>query len=173
MIDDRKINKKKFYTHPPTKERNNDPVSQDIQASGKARMKTKFFEVTVKRSQDIKEAITQFILDNNWKHVYISGAVGSVIDVVLTTPIQNHLPLRCTKIPVNGAAELLSLCGEVMPIELMDPELEEIYPDKSSPLFVHIHVSCATAGGHVYGGGLSGGKAFRALRVFMIPLEND
>ena len=45
--------------------------------------------------------------------------------------------------------------------ECADPALLEVYPDKVSPLIVHIHASCATAGGHVAGGGLRAGKAFR------------
>lgn len=139
----------------------------------KSEMKYNLFEVTVGKGEDIKTVITDFILDHNWKNVYIMGAVGSVIDMVFTTPIQNHLPLRCGKTSVSGAAEILSMTGEVMPIEDMDPDLEDIYPDKDSPLFVHIHASCAVAGGYVYGGGLSSGKAFRALRVFMIPLDGD
>lgn len=136
-------------------------------------MKNELFEVTVGRGEDIKAVITGFILEHHWKNVYITGAVGSVIDMVFTAPIQNHLPLRCGKTPVSGAAEIISMCGEVMPIEFMDPDLEDIYPDKDSPLFVHIHAACATAGGHVFGGGLSGGRAFRSLRVFMIPLDGD
>lgn len=136
-------------------------------------MKKRLFEVTVKQGQEIKAVITEYILDHNWKNVYITGAVGSVIDMVFTAPIQNHLPLRCGKTPVSGAAEIISMCGEVMPIEQMDPDLEDVYPDKDSPLFVHIHAACATAGGHVFGGGLSGGHAFRALRVFMIPLDEE
>ena len=139
----------------------------------KSKMKYNIFEVTVGRGEDIKAVITGFILDHNWKNVYIMGAVGSVIDMVFTTPVQNHLPLRCQKTPVSGAAEILSMSGEVMPIEDMDPDLEDIYPYKDSPLFVHIHASCAVAGGHVYGGGLNSGRAFRSLRVFMIPLEGD
>ncbi|MEY8354503.1 PPC domain-containing DNA-binding protein [Lachnospiraceae bacterium 54-53] len=136
-------------------------------------MKNELFEVTVGRGEDIKAVITDFILEHQWKNVYITGAVGSVIDMVFTAPIQNHLPLRCGKTPVSGAAEIISMCGEVMPIECMDPDLEDIYPDKDSPLFVHIHAACATAGGHVFGGGLSGGRAFRSLRVFMVPLDGD
>ena len=54
-----------------------------------------------------------------------------------------------------------------------DPALLEVYPDKVSPLIVHIHASCATAGGHVAGGGLRAGKAFRSVRIFMIPLDGS
>ena len=128
-------------------------------------------EVTVLAGQDIKKVIANFILANRWKQVYIIGAVGSVIDMAFTTPIQNYLPLKVISVPVSGAGELLSMTGEIMPREMMDEDLKEVYPDKDSPLFVHIHASFATAGGHVFGGGLKAGKAFRSLRVFMIPLE--
>lgn len=135
--------------------------------------KNEVAEVTVLQNEDIKTVITNFILAHEWKNVYVMGAVGSVIGMVFTAPIQNHLPLRCGKTPVHGAAEVVSMCGEVMPIEFMDPDLEDVYPDKDSPLFVHIHAACATAGGHVFGGGISAGKAFRALRVFMIHLDDS
>ena len=71
----------------------------------------------------------------------------------------------------HDAAELLSFTGEIMRRECVDPALLAVYPDKTSPLFVHIHASCATAGGHVMGGGMRAGRAFRAVRVFMIPLS--
>lgn len=129
------------------------------------------YEVIVKQGEDIKKTVTEFILQQDWKNVYVTGAIGSVIDVELTTPCRNSLPLRCTRVKVDSAAEMIQLCGEVMPIECMDPDLEEIYPDKDSPLFVHLHASVAVSGGIVSGGGLVAGKAFRALRVFMVPLE--
>jgi len=128
-------------------------------------------EVTVPAGADIKKVVTDFILAHGWKQVYITGAVGSVIDMAFTTPIQNHLPLKVASVPISGAGELLSMVGEIMPREMMDPDLKDVYPDKDSPLFVHIHASFATAGGHVFGGGLKAGKAFRSLRVFMVPLE--
>lgn len=136
-------------------------------------MANKIYEVTVPQGADIKQALTEFILAHGWKNVYVTGAIGSVINMVFTTPIQNHLPLRCGKVPVSAAGEIVQFCGEVMPIEKMPPELEDIYPDKNSPLFVHIHAACAIAGGHVFGGGLSAGQAFRALRIFMIALDEN
>jgi predicted DNA-binding protein with PD1-like motif len=131
------------------------------------------YEVTVKQGEKIKEVITQFILQKGWKNVYVTGAIGSVIGVELTTPCRNELPLRCSRTKVENAAEIIQLCGEVMPIEDMDPELEEIYPDKDSPLFVHLHAAVAVSGGTVFGGGLFDGNAFRALRVFMLPLDGE
>jgi Predicted DNA-binding protein with PD1-like DNA-binding motif len=128
-------------------------------------------EVTVPMGKDIKKVITEFILQNGWKQVYIIGAVGSVIDMVFTTPIQNYLPLKVSSVPVHGAGEILTMTGEVMPIEMMDPDLKDVYPDQDSPLFAHIHASFAVAGGHVFGGGLKSGKAFRSLRIFMLPLD--
>jgi len=137
----------------------------------KASLQTYLKEVTVPAGQDIKKVVTDFILAHGWKQVYVTGAVGSVIDMVFTTPIQNHLPLKVTSVPVSGAGEMMSMVGEIMPREMMDPDLKDVYPDKDSPLFVHIHACIATAGGHVSGGGLKAGKAFRSLRVFMVPLE--
>ena len=130
------------------------------------------FEVTVKSGEDIRGAIERFVLQKGWSSVIIPCAIGSVIDMVFTTPVENTLPLKTARTPVSGAAELLSFTGEIMKKERMDPALASIYKDEG-PLFVHIHASCATAGGHVSGGGLAGGKAFRAVRVFLVPLEDD
>ena len=128
------------------------------------------FEVTVKSGEDLRGAITAFVLEKGWKNVLIPCAIGSVIDMVFTTPVENTLPLKTARTPVSGAAELLSLTGEIMTKDRMDPALSAVYKD-DGPLFVHIHASCATAGGHVCGGGLAGGKAFRAVRVFLMPLD--
>lgn len=132
--------------------------------------KSSFVDLIIPAGADIKQAITNFILEHGWTEVFIVNAIGSVIDMVITTPVENTLPLKTNSTPIWGAAELLSMSGEVMPREKMDEELKRVYPDKMSPLFVHIHVCFATAGGHVAGGGLKGGKAFRALRVLMLPL---
>ena len=81
------------------------------------------------------------------------------------------MPLKVGRTPCYGAAEILSFTGEVMVKEKMDPQLRQVYPDTDSPLFIHIHASCARAGGLVMGGGLWGGTAFRSLRVFLRPVE--
>ena len=130
------------------------------------------FEVTVKTGEDIRETIGNFVLENGWESVYVIGAIGSVIDMSFTTPVENSLPLRTAVTPMNGAAELVSLTGEIMRREKMDPALSSVYTDTDNPLFIHLHACCATAGGHMMGGGLKTGKAFRALRVFMTPIEN-
>ena len=101
----------------------------------------------------------------------IPAAIGSVIGMEFTTPIRNELPLRTSVTPFHNAAELLSFTGEIMTRDRADPALLEVYPDKVSPLIIHIHASCAAAGGHVAGGGLRAGKAFRSVRVFLVPLE--
>lgn len=132
--------------------------------------KSSFVDLIIPKGADIKRTITEFVLQQGWKDVFIVNAIGSAIDMVITTPVENTLPLRTTSTPIWGAAELLSMSGEIMPREKMDEELKCVYPDKTSPLFVHIHVCFATAGGHVAGGGLKSGKAFRALRVLMLPL---
>ncbi len=129
------------------------------------------YDVVIPAGVDIRMAITDYVLAKKWEEVAIIGAVGSVQDMKFTTPVENELPLRIGSTPCFGAAEILSFSGEIMKREHMDPELESVYPDKSSPLFVHIHASCATAGGHVCGGGLKSGVAFRELRVFLVPLK--
>lgn len=129
------------------------------------------FEVTVGAGESIKRVMTDFILSKGWESVYVTGAIGSVIECEFTTPVANELPLKTAVTPCHSAAELVSLVGEVMKRERMDPALQAVYRDKTSPLFVHLHASVATAGGHVIGGGLNDGKAFRAVRIFMVPLE--
>lgn len=131
------------------------------------------YEVTVKRGEDIRQAISDYIIEKGWDEAFIVGAVGSVIDTAYNAPKDNSIPMNLVVTEVPGAAEIVSFTGEVMKRELMDENLAKVYPDKTSPLFVHIHASCATAGGSVTGGGLCGGKAFRALRVFLTPLNNN
>ena len=127
------------------------------------------YEVTVKRDEDIRQVITDFILDKGWDEALILGAVGSVIDTAYNAPIDNSVPMNLVVTECPGAAEIVSFTGEVMKREYMDPNLAKVYPDKTSPLFVHIHASCAKAGGAVVGGGLVRGRAFRSLRVFLTP----
>lgn len=129
------------------------------------------YEVTVKAGEDIKHAVASYVLRMGWEKVYLPGAIGSVTDMAFTAPADDELPLKTVMQRVGGAAEVVGFIGEVMTRERMDPMLESVYPDKESPLFVHIHVCCAYGNGSVKGGGLAGGKAFRALRVFMVPIN--
>ena len=128
------------------------------------------YEVTVERDCDIKETITRFILERGWEDVYIVGAIGSVIDTAFNAPKDNSIPMNLQVTQCPGAAEVVGFTGEVMLREKMDPDLAKVYPDKTSPLFVHIHAACARADGSVTGGGLVKGRAFRSLRVFMTPV---
>ena len=128
------------------------------------------YEVTVKAGEDIKAVVTDYVLGQGWESVYITGAVGSVIGMSYTTPVRDQLPLVTASQPAEGAAEVLSLTGEVMKREKMDPALQNVYKDTECPLFVHIHISCAHRDGSVRGGGPAAGKAFRSLRIFMTPL---
>ena len=132
---------------------------------------TEFAEVFVDQGQDIRKAIEAFVIEKGWKEVIVVNAIGSVKDLILAAPISNELPLKVGRTPCYGAAEILSFTGEVMVKEKRDPQLRQVYPDTDSPLFIHIHASCARAGGLVMGGGLWGGTAFRSLRVFLRPVE--
>lgn len=132
---------------------------------------TDFAEVFIDQGQDIRKTIEAFVIEKGWKEVIVVNAIGSVKDLILAAPISNELPLKVGRTPCYGAAEILSFTGEVMVKEKMDPQLRQVYPDTDSPLFIHIHASCARAGGLVMGGGLWGGTAFRSLRVFLRPME--
>ena len=122
-------------------------------------------ELEIDRDENIKSAIGEFILAQGWERAVICGAVGSVRDVTLTTPIGFELPPKVMKTPCDGPGEVLAFTGEIMKTELIDPMLRKIY-SSDEPLFIHIHMSLAIAGSHVYGGGLDSGRAFRGLRVF-------
>lgn len=130
------------------------------------------YEVMVPRDADIRQTISDYIVEKDWDEALIVGAVGSVIDTAYNAPIDNSIPMNLVVTEVPGAAEIVSFTGEVMKRERMDANLAKVYPDKTSPLFVHIHASCAVGGGQVTGGGLVKGRAFRALRVFLTPLES-
>ena len=132
---------------------------------------TDFAEVFIDQGQDIRKTIEACVIEKGWKEVIVVNAIGSVKDMILAAPISNELPLKVGRTPCYGAAEILSFTGEVMVKEKMDPQLRQVYPDTDSPLFIHIHASCARAGGLVMGGGLWGGTAFRSLRVFLRPVE--
>ena len=132
---------------------------------------TEFAEVFVDQGQDIRKTIEAFVIEKGWKEVIVVNAIGSVKDLILAAPIRNERPLKVGRTPCYGAAEILSFTGEIMVKDRMDPQLRQVYPDTDSPLFIHIHASCARAGGQVMGGGLWGGTAFRSLRVFLRPLE--
>ena len=127
------------------------------------------YEVTVKAGEDIKAVVTDYVLGQGWESVYITGAVGSVIGMSYTTPVRDQLPLVTASQPAEGAAEVLSLTGEVMKREKMDPALQSVYKDTECPLFVHIHISCAHRDGSVRGGGQAAGNAVRSLRIFITP----
>lgn len=124
-------------------------------------------EIIVEKNEDILSTIDRYVTEKGWDNAVIVNAIGSVKDLILTTPIQNELPLKVSSIPCFGAAEILSFTGEIMRKELMDEDLKAVYPKTDSPLFIHIHASCARAGGQVMGGGLRGGRAFRKLRIFI------
>lgn len=129
------------------------------------------FEVNVKRGEEIKTKIGEFVLEKNWDEAVIIGAVGSIIESAYNAPIDNSIPMNLKQTECPGAAELVGFNGEIMKREKMDPNLAKVYKDKENPLFVHIHAACATGDGKLYGGGLVRGKAFRSVRVFLVPVE--
>ncbi len=133
----------------------------------------KLYEVIVEKDENVKEKVTQFILDHKWENVYISGAVGSIRQAKLANPVSAEFPPQIGITDCPGPCEVVAFTGEVMKRELMDPVMAKIYPDKSCPLFVHIHAALGGAGAKMFGGGFQDGYAFRKLRVFMLPLNEE
>lgn len=130
-------------------------------------------ELLIGAGQELIPAIENFVLKKGWNEVIVVHAIGSVADMQFAAPVYNTLPLRVQVTPCWGAGEILSFTGEIMQKERMDPELKDVYPDTESPLFIHIHGSCARAGGQVMGGGIRGGRALRSLRVFFRIIRDD
>lgn len=123
-------------------------------------------EFEIGQNEDIKNKISEFILSRGWDKACICSAIGSVKNVVLTTPIGLELPPKTIKTAYEGPAEVLAFTGEIMKKELMDPLLRRIY-SSDDPLFIHIHISLACAGSQVYGGGLNEGYTFRGIKVYL------
>jgi len=131
----------------------------------------KTYEIVVEKDQELKDVIYQFILTQGWERAYISGAVGSLQSVELTTPIKLEFPPQVEVFRYEGPAEILNFTGEVMPKEKMDPAMQKIYAHEQGPLFAHIHASIAVPGSRVYGGGFQKGRAFLKVKVFIHSLE--
>ncbi len=127
-----------------------------------------FAEMTVERGEDIKQSIVDYLAANKIKTALFLNAIGSAKDLVIANPEQHELPLTPSQTTFREACEVVSLSGEAMPWEECDPMLAKVFPDRDLPLFLHLHVSAAIAGGHTFSGGLWGGTAFRSLRVFMM-----
>jgi len=131
---------------------------------------SKILELTIPAGKDIKEAIVEFVVEQQLTRSIIIGGIGSAKNLEIAAPISPELPLKTTPTLYPVAAEILSFSGEILPWEEVDSLIKNQYSQSTDPVFVHIHVSAAFAGGLVFGGGLRGGNAFRALRIFMIRL---
>ncbi|WP_312641279.1 DNA-binding protein [Hydrogenoanaerobacterium sp.] len=131
----------------------------------------KVYKIIIDKDEHIKTKIQEYVLSKGWESAYISGAIGSVKELVLTAPENNELPPKVGKVICRGPGEVLAFTGEIMPMNKIDSSLKAVYHDTSSPLFIHIHASVAVAGGHVYGGGFHEGCAFRSLKVYIQPID--
>lgn len=129
------------------------------------------YEVIIRQGEDVRQVLSDYVLEKKWDEAIIIGAVGSIIDSAYNAPKDNSIPMNLVTNECPNAAEIVGFNGEIMKREKMDPNLAKVYKDKSSPLFVHIHACCATGDGKIYGGGLVKGKAFRGIRIFLTPIE--
>lgn len=129
------------------------------------------YECVIGSNSDIRTKLDEFIVSHGWDHVYISGAIGSITEAVLSAPLEATLPPVVGTTTYKGVAELSSFVGYAYKREIAPKEELMLDPCTDSPLYVHIHASFGIAGGHAYAGGFRGGKTFRAMNVFIVPLS--
>ncbi|HHX70194.1 MAG: PPC domain-containing DNA-binding protein [Miniphocaeibacter sp.] len=130
-------------------------------------MNKKIHVIKYGENEDIKEKIEEFMQEKNWDEAYISGGIGSVKDLLFTAPKNKILPPVVEKTLIEGPGELVSIVGEIMPIEKIDESLKAIYKDEESDFFIHLHASVGLKDGKVYGGGLHKGRTFRGLKLYI------
>lgn len=127
----------------------------------------KIYELELHRGNDIKSCLDKFITSKGWNSAYIMGGIGSVEDIVLSNPISKEFPPNIETQNLSGPCEVLSFTGEIMNKEFMSESMKKVYKDDECQLFIHIHMSCSTAGGRVFGGGLHNGKIFRGMKLYI------
>lgn len=128
------------------------------------------YELVIGPNQDIRQCLDAYIMQQGWKQVYISGAIGSITEVFLSAPLSAKLPPNVGITHYVGAAEVSSFVGYAYQRALAPADEIMLDPQIDSPLYVHIHMSCGISGGHTYAGGFRGGTTMRAMNVFMFPL---
>jgi predicted DNA-binding protein with PD1-like motif len=135
-------------------------------------MEKDLYQISVGKGEEVKEKITEFILEKKWDAAVILGAIGSIQDVVYSTPAGTADNYHIERTKCEIPAELISFTGEIMKSERVDPALKKAY-NIEGEYFVHIHASSASAGGQVLGGGFQRGHALRAVNVFIRQMQNN
>lgn len=130
-----------------------------------------FYECIIDSNTDIRTKIDEFIVSHGWQHVYISGAIGSIQEAVLSAPVETKLPPEVGLTRYKGPAEVASFIGYAYKRECAPEDELMLDPKTDSPLYVHIHMSFGIVGGHTYAGGFRDGITFRAMNIFMVPLS--
>lgn len=131
-----------------------------------------FYEWIIERDEDLRIRLDQYMLASGFQHIFISGAVGSMRDITLAAPGEFTIPPRLVMTECLGPAEITSFAGDVYLRHLAPQDELFLDPENDSPLFAHIHMSCAIAGGQTIGGGLRRGKAFRRIKLFVVPQKD-
>ena len=62
------------------------------------------YEVTVDRGEDIRQVLSDYILEKNWEEVFIAGAIGSIIDSAYNAPADNRIPMNLVTVECPEAA---------------------------------------------------------------------
>lgn len=127
----------------------------------------KVYELIIERDEDLRTRLDEYMLGKKFTHIYIGGAVGSMRDITLAAPAEMTIPPRLVLTPCEGPVEITSFVGDVYLRHLAPQDELFMDPEEDSPLFAHIHMSCAVAGGQTYGGGFRKGRAFRRIKLFI------
>lgn len=130
-------------------------------------------ELIIERDEDLRTCLDKYMLQMRFTHAYISGAVGSIRDVTLAAPAEMTIPPKLTLTHCEGPAEITSLVGDIYLRPLAPPDELFMDPENDSPLFAHIHMALAIAGGRTYGGGFRQGRAFRRIKLYVIDQSDN
>lgn len=119
----------------------------------------------MERGQQVKAEIEKYLKSQEIKRCFIVGAIGSVMDVRLSVPIDAQFPPTVERYAFEGPGEVVSFIGEIMEKSEMDPALRNVYGADPSDYFIHIHASVAFEDAVVRGGGFVDAKVFRGLTL--------
>lgn len=108
----------------------------------------------LKRNDSVKENIEAFVQSNGWKRAIVTGALGSVVDVVVGNAKTMTIPPEVTYTQIAGPFEILAFCGEVTKQE-------------DGSWFIHIHMAGSKTDATVFGGGMQKATVFKGLQVFL------
>lgn len=119
------------------------------------KMRNKMLQViTLKKGDNVKEHILNFVAEKGWIRAIVTGALGSVVDATVGNAKTTTIPPEVQYTSISGPFEILSFSGEVTRQE-------------DGSWFTHIHMAGSKTDATVFGGGLREATVFKGLQVFL------